>query len=145
MVLADQFLSMTPVGTGTMRHLTETSDALDRSVAVSWLRGKLHLDEAKPTFEPAVTKPISWQDVHRQDTSWLAQRHDWRQTGGRERTGSSVPETLLDTSELGWVRQNAARVYLLRTGQWQPVPTSPPDCWIECLATDTSGVMSASL
>jgi hypothetical protein len=42
--------------------------------------------------------------------------------------------------ELGWVRQNAALVYLLRTGQWQPVPSSPPDCWVDRLATEFSGV-----
>jgi hypothetical protein len=141
MVLAHQVLSMVQVGTGTMRHLTEKTEGLDRSAAVSWLRGKLHLDVVKPSVEPAVAEPISWREVYRRDTSWLLQRHDTGHgTGGQERTGSSIPETLLGTSELGWVRRNAALVYLLRTGQWQPVPSSPPDCWVERLVTDSSGV-----
>ena len=112
---------------------------------VSWLKAKLHLAEVEPTAELAAAEPISWQDVHRQDTSRLARWHDLKH-GMRvqERTGSSVPETPLDTSELSWVRRNAALVYLLRTGQWQPVPSSPPDCWVERFATGSSGVTVAA-
>jgi hypothetical protein len=128
-----------------MRALTDQSERLDRSAAVSWLRTKLHLADVEPSVAPAGTSPISWQEVHRQDTSWLVRLRD-SQVGRRdeERTSAAAPQTVLGTSELGWVRQNAALVYLLRTGRWQPVPSSPPDCWAERLVTDSSGVTVAT-
>jgi hypothetical protein len=127
-----------------MSALTEQRERLDRSTAVSWLRAKLNLALVKPSVEPAAAKPISWQEVHRQDTSRMAQCYSpQHEAEGRERAGSSEPETLLGTSELGWMRQNAALVYLLRTGQWQSVPSSPPDHWVEHLVTGSSGVTVA--
>jgi hypothetical protein len=128
-----------------MSALIEQRERPDRSPAVSWLRAKLNLAMVKPSVEPAAGEPISWQEVHRQDTSRMAQSYSRKhETEGRERAGSTVPETLLGTSELGWMRQNAALVYLLRTGQWQSVPSSPPDRWVEHLVTGTSGVTAAA-
>ncbi len=122
-------------------HLTAQSETIDRPAAVSWLKAKLHLAGAEPAVQLAVAEPISWQDVHRQDTSRLARWHDSKHgMRVRKRTALSVPETPLDTSELSWVRRNAALVYMLRTGQWQPVPSSPPDCWVERFTTGSSGV-----
>jgi hypothetical protein len=124
-----------------MTPLTQHRERLDRSATVSWLRTKLHLTEVEPSVEPAAVDPISWQDVHRQDTLWLVRRQDSKHgTEGKRRTGSSMPETLLDTLGLRWVRQNTALIYLLRTGQWQTVPSAPPDCWAERLVSDCSGV-----
>jgi hypothetical protein len=127
-----------------MPHLTAQSVTTDGLAAVSWLKAKLHLAEPDPAVALAANEPISWQEVHRQDTSrlvrWYDPGHGMRV---QERAGASVPETPLDTSELIWVRRNAALIYLLRTGQWQPVPSSPPDCWVERFATGSSGVTVA--
>jgi hypothetical protein len=114
-----------------MPLLSEQSERTDRPAAVSWLKAKLHLAEVEPSATP---QPVSWQEVHRQDTSRLARWHDSKH-GMRvqERTGSTASETPLGTAGLGWVRRNAALIYLLRTGQWQPVPSLPPDRWVERL------------
>jgi hypothetical protein len=75
---------------------------------------------------PASIQPSSWQDIHRRDTAWLARDRNQPEGMGRP------PEK--------WVRQNAALIHLLRTGQWQPVPSSPPDRWVERLTREFSGV-----
>ena len=124
-----------------MPNLTAQSDRMDRPAAVSWLKAKLHLAGAEAAVELAAAQPISWQEVHRQDTRRLAQLHHAKHNmRAQRRAGSFASEAPLDTAELGWVRRNAALIYLLRTGQWRPVPSSPPDCWAERLMTDTSGV-----
>jgi hypothetical protein len=128
-----------------MRLLSEHSEGLDRSAATSWLRAKLHLAETEPSMEAAPAEPISWQEVHRRDTSWLAQRHMLqRGIWAKGRTEPTMSEPMIGTSELSWMRRNSALVYLLRTGQWQPVPSSLPDRWVERLAANFSGITVAA-
>ncbi len=122
-----------------MGYLAVQNERLARSAAFSWVTAMLQPSLVEPSVGAAAIEPISWQDVHRRDTSRLMQFQNSRQdTWGQRRTFAIVPETPLGVPELGWVRQNATLVYLLRTGQWQPVPSSPPDCWVERLVAQFS-------
>jgi hypothetical protein len=124
-----------------MRQFSEQSDRLARLPPISWLSSWLHLMKVEPTAEPDAIQHTSWQDIHRRDTSWLIPlEKSAHSIVGHRRTIATVPETSMGASELGWVRQHAALVYLLRTGQWQPVPATPPDTWVERLVTEFSGI-----
>lgn len=128
-----------------MEYLAVQNERLARSAAFSWVTGMLQSTLGEPSVGAAAIEPISWQDVHRRDTSRLMQFQNSRQDAwGQRRTAAIVPETPLGVPELGWVRQNTTLVYLLRTGQWQPVPSSPPECWVERLVAQFSKITTAA-
>jgi hypothetical protein len=106
---------------------------------LKWINSKP--DEAKAPARSAPSEPLSWQDVHCQDTSWWVSSPKPRQETRRRALAVSLsPEPSTSALELRWIRQNSALVYLLRTGQWQPVPSSPPDTWVERLGGKFSGI-----
>jgi hypothetical protein len=119
----------------------DQSDRQVRPAAGSWLTTWLNAGKAEPPVGSAAVEPNSWQDIHRRDTAWLAKdRNQSRGIGRQERVLASPSQTSLGAPEIGWVRQNAALIHLLRTGQWQPVPSSPPERWVERLTREFSGV-----
>jgi len=127
------------MGTKAMWHIAERLVDQPLHMAVSWLGAPLHLRQlVEQSIEPP-KQPVSWQDIHRQDTAQLAFLTERCVRRPREIT-ASVMEHSLAASELAWMRQNATLVYLLRTGQWAPVPATPPDSWAQSLATKSSGV-----
>ena len=92
-----------------------------------WLVTMQDVVRPKPVSEPASAGAPSWQDVHRRDTFGLTYRH-------------VMPGDGADGSpELGWARENAALLHLLRIGLWQSVPASPPDCWVHRLTSSLPG------
>jgi hypothetical protein len=141
MVLASSFPWMTRLGLATMWPHTDQNDRQARSAAISWLTTWLNTGKADSPIGPTSVEPISWLEIHRQDTAWLVkERNQPQRMGRRERVVASPLETSLGAPDIGWVRQNAALIHLLRTGQWQPVPSSPPDRWVERLTREFSGV-----
>ena len=102
-----------------------------------WIATRLDLGRGRSAT--VSEKPPSWQDVHLQDTRRLARREEPRNLVITPGSGAA-----LAAPELGWLRRNAALTHLLRSGQWQPVPASPPDCWAQRLATRADGITVAS-
>ena len=108
---------------------------------LKWITAKVDGGKAEAAPESATKEPLSWQDVHRQDTSWWVSAPTPRHAGRRRPlVVSPSPDPSTSGLELGWIRQNSPLVYLLRTGQWQSVPSSPPDTWVERLASKFSGI-----
>lgn len=95
--------------------------------------------ESNRSRTPAAPIKLSWQDVHRRDTASLIQRGAWTQ--GAKNPGASLPRTwAAEGVDLSWVRQNAGLVYLLRSGQWRAIPSTPPEYWAERLVSKVSGL-----
>ena len=98
-----------------------------------------------PSVGPDAIVQASWQDIHRRNTPWLiSPRNSGQNMVGQRRAIAAVPDSSLGVLELDWVRHNTALVYLLRTGHWQPVPSVPPDIWVERLVTATSGITTGA-
>ncbi len=102
-----------------------------RRLSFGWLAAKPRAVE--------VTSSPSWQDVHCSDTARLVRR--WAEPGISRRlkvayASGSAP----GADELDWARRNPALVHLLRTGQWQSVPSTPPASWVEKLASECSRI-----
>ncbi len=117
------------------------SGAPARPFAFAWFRAKRRIAAEKPLTANITSELMSWQDVHRHDTSSWAS--GGRSAGGTMRsswTSAHGRDPLSGGLDFGWMRQNAALLHLLRSGQWQPVPYQPPDIWAERLATRSSGI-----
>ena len=91
----------------------------------------------------APTVRASWQDVHCGDTTSLIRRRLDAGIGNQHSGASSLPLSWPSSGELDWARRNSALIYLLRTGQWQPVPSTPQEAWTERLATEFSGITAS--
>jgi hypothetical protein len=118
-------------------ELSALRDAVSvvRRLGVRWLR--IYSDPAT-TASPRV--PTSWQEVHRGDTDGLIRRRLEAGFVNQHRVTPSLSLPSPSSEELNWARRHSALIFLLRTGQWQPVPSAPPEAWTERLATEFSGI-----